>query len=61
MAARAASRSARATSSAPGAHAGPLPLPLAGALQLAGFRHVVGILWEVDDVVSARIATSFYT
>ncbi|WP_107462850.1 CHAT domain-containing protein [Streptomyces sp. 2231.1] len=28
---------------------------------MAGFRHVVGTLWEVDDVVSARIATSFYT
>ncbi|MFI2349859.1 CHAT domain-containing protein [Streptomyces sp. NPDC019443] len=33
---------------------------LTSAFQLAGFRHVVGTLWEVDDVVAGRIAGSFY-
>ncbi|MGC9496883.1 CHAT domain-containing protein [Streptomyces sp. WG7] len=33
---------------------------LTSAFQLAGFRHVVGTLWEADDIVSARIAQAFY-
>ncbi|MFE4801016.1 CHAT domain-containing protein [Streptomyces sp. NPDC056708] len=33
---------------------------LTSAFQLAGFRHVVGTLWEADDVMSERIADSFY-
>lgn len=33
---------------------------LTSAFQLAGFRHVVGTLWEADDVISARIAKTFY-
>ncbi|NED02230.1 CHAT domain-containing protein [Streptomyces sp. SID6648] len=33
---------------------------LTSAFQLAGFRHVVGTLWEVDDMVSVRIASAFY-
>ncbi|KAK4235078.1 CHAT domain-containing protein [Achaetomium macrosporum] len=33
---------------------------LAGAFQLAGFRHVVGTLWEVSDVQSVEVARVFY-
>ncbi|MFE3379338.1 CHAT domain-containing protein [Streptomyces anulatus] len=33
---------------------------LTSAFQLAGFRHVVGTLWEVDDVISATVAQRFY-
>ncbi|MEV0176109.1 CHAT domain-containing protein [Streptomyces sp. NPDC050803] len=36
-------------------------LHLAGALQLAGFRHVVGTLWDIDDTVAVRIAERVYT
>ncbi|MEE4494201.1 CHAT domain-containing tetratricopeptide repeat protein [Streptomyces sp. BE230] len=36
-------------------------LHLAGGLQIAGFRHVVGTLWSIDDTVSARIAKRVYT
>ncbi|MGW0935679.1 CHAT domain-containing protein [Streptomyces sp. NPDC002666] len=35
-------------------------LHLAGGLQIAGFRHVVGTLWSIDDTVSARIAERVY-
>ncbi|MCB8901246.1 MULTISPECIES: CHAT domain-containing protein [unclassified Streptomyces] len=35
-------------------------LHLAGGLQLAGFRHVVGTLWEIDDTMSVRIAEQVY-
>ncbi|MFE5946450.1 CHAT domain-containing protein [Streptomyces sp. NPDC056480] len=35
-------------------------LHLAGGLQLAGFRHVVGTLWEIDDTMSVRIAERVY-
>lgn len=35
-------------------------LHLAGALQLAGYRHVVGTLWEVDDREARRIAEQVY-
>ncbi|MFF5488286.1 CHAT domain-containing protein [Streptomyces virginiae] len=34
---------------------------LASAFQVAGFRHVVGTLWEVDDAIAARIAEAFYS
>jgi CHAT domain-containing protein len=34
---------------------------LTSAFQLAGFPHVVGTLWPVDDHLSAKIAESFYT
>jgi tetratricopeptide (TPR) repeat protein len=33
---------------------------LTSAFQLAGFRHVVGTLWKVDDVISATVAKGFY-
>lgn len=33
---------------------------LAGACQLAGFSHVVGTLWQVDDKQSAALATDVY-
>ncbi|MFF8594451.1 CHAT domain-containing protein [Streptomyces sp. NPDC015220] len=33
---------------------------LAAAFQLAGFPHVIGTFWEIDDEVSARVAESFY-
>jgi len=35
-------------------------LHLAGGLQLAGFRHVVGALWWVEDTVAARIVRQVY-
>ncbi|NYH51401.1 hypothetical protein HNR06_000990 [Nocardiopsis arvandica] len=34
---------------------------VASAFQLAGFPHVVGTLWEVNDQVSATVADLFYT
>ncbi|KAH7304137.1 CHAT domain-containing protein [Stachybotrys elegans] len=33
---------------------------LIGAYQLAGFRHVIGTLWSVDDEVSSQIAMATY-
>ncbi|KAI1434620.1 CHAT domain-containing protein [Xylaria sp. CBS 124048] len=33
---------------------------LAAACQLAGFRHVIGTLWSVDDKLCVRMATSTY-
>lgn len=33
---------------------------LSSAFQLAGFRHVVSTLWEIDDVVAVRLADDFY-
>ena len=34
---------------------------LASAFQLAGFPHVIGTLWEIDDAIAVEIADSFYT
>ncbi|GLV99149.1 CHAT domain-containing tetratricopeptide repeat protein [Streptomyces lavendulae] len=33
---------------------------LTSAFQLAGFRHVIGTLWEIDDTVAAIAAEHFY-
>lgn len=33
---------------------------LASAFQLAGFQHVIGTLWEIEDGAAARTATCFY-
>ena len=33
---------------------------LASAFQLAGFPHVVGTLWEIDDAAAVTIAGTFY-
>lgn len=33
---------------------------LSSALQLAGFRHVVGTLWEIDDRLAVTLADRFY-
>ncbi|WP_330261000.1 CHAT domain-containing protein [Streptomyces sp. NBC_00539] len=34
---------------------------LTSAFQLAGFPHVIGTLWEIDDQVAVTIADDFYT
>ncbi|MFG2358664.1 CHAT domain-containing protein [Streptomyces sp. NPDC048521] len=34
---------------------------LSSAFQLAGFPHVIGTLWSIDDRLAAEIAESFYT
>ncbi|MFJ4979244.1 CHAT domain-containing protein [Streptomyces coeruleorubidus] len=33
---------------------------LTSAFQLAGFPHVVGTLWQVNDAAALRVATAFY-
>jgi hypothetical protein len=33
---------------------------LTSALQLAGFRHVIGTLWEVGDTAAFKVADTFY-
>ena len=35
-------------------------LHITGAFQLAGYRHVIGTMWSVDDRVAADTATAFY-
>jgi CHAT domain-containing protein len=35
-------------------------LHISSALQLAGFAHVIGSIWSVDDTVSVHVASSFY-
>ena len=35
-------------------------LHLTGAFHLAGYQHVVGTLWPVDDEAATRVATGFY-
>jgi CHAT domain-containing protein len=35
-------------------------LHITGAFQLAGFRHVIGTLWEIDDAASLELTTAFY-
>jgi tetratricopeptide (TPR) repeat protein len=34
---------------------------LTSAFQLAGFPHVVGTLWEIDDQIAVTVADAFYT
>jgi CHAT domain-containing protein len=36
-------------------------LHITGAFHLAGYRHVIGTLWPVDDPTAAQIAEDFYT
>jgi hypothetical protein len=35
-------------------------LHITAAFQLAGFRHVIGTLWEIDDAVCLDVANAFY-
>ncbi|MFF9724758.1 CHAT domain-containing protein [Streptomyces gardneri] len=51
--------SACQTHLAPRAHSDE-PVSLAGALQLAGFRHVVAAQWQLSDLRAHRVTTSFY-
>jgi CHAT domain-containing protein len=34
---------------------------LTSAFQLAGFPHMIGTLWEIDDAIAVDIADTFYT
>jgi tetratricopeptide (TPR) repeat protein len=34
---------------------------LTSAFQLAGFPHVIGTLWEIDDALAVSVADNFYT
>ncbi|MGP4052626.1 CHAT domain-containing protein [Streptomyces sp. 2A115] len=36
-------------------------LHITGAFHLAGYRHVIGTLWRVDDRIAAKLAADFYT
>ncbi|MFB7559012.1 CHAT domain-containing protein [Streptomyces brevispora] len=51
--------SACQTHLAPRAHSDE-PVSLAGALQLAGFRHVVAAQWQLDSFRARHVATTFY-
>ncbi|MFD0229788.1 CHAT domain-containing protein [Streptomyces hirsutus] len=51
--------SACQTHLAPRAHSDE-PVSLAGALQLAGFRHVVAAQWQLNSLRARHVATSFY-
>ncbi|KAK1179710.1 CHAT domain-containing tetratricopeptide repeat protein [Streptomyces sp. NBS 14/10] len=35
-------------------------LHITGAFQLAGYRHVIGTLWPIDDRIASKVATDFY-
>ncbi|WP_329184946.1 CHAT domain-containing protein [Actinacidiphila glaucinigra] len=51
--------SACQTHLAPRAHSDE-PVSLAGALQLAGFRHVVAAQWQLNSLRARHVTTSFY-
>nr|WP_308201414.1 CHAT domain-containing protein [Sphaerisporangium perillae] len=36
------------------------PVHITGAMQIAGYPHVIGTLWNVDDAIAADIASDFY-
>jgi tetratricopeptide (TPR) repeat protein len=48
------------TTAAVGARVPDEPINLAGACQLAGYRHVVGSLWPISDADTVWLAETFY-
>ncbi|WP_344216006.1 CHAT domain-containing protein [Nonomuraea bangladeshensis] len=52
--------SACVTATGPSAHLADEAIHLASGFQLAGFRHVVGTLWEIQDEFAVDLADAFY-
>ncbi|MEU4514578.1 CHAT domain-containing protein [Nonomuraea wenchangensis] len=52
--------SACVTATGPSAHLADEAIHLATGFQLAGFRHVVGTLWEIQDEFAVGLADAFY-
>jgi hypothetical protein len=59
--ARLAYLSACATAVPRGAGLADEAIHLAASFQLAGYRHVIGTLWEIDDYTAVTVAGAFYT
>lgn len=53
--------SACATAIPTGAGLADEAIHLASSFQLAGYQHVIGTLWEIEDYTAVTVATEFYT